>query len=85
VVEVDVSTGTALTVAGLLLTLFGLPVTLANLRRARSERTLGDFERVHAHVRFRQARLRALARSGIRPEWQADEIPMLTAGSTGPS
>jgi hypothetical protein len=72
------NTGAVLAGVGLLIALFGVPLTWANLRRTRSESTESHFERVNEHARMRQAQLRALARSGIRPEWQADEIPMLT-------
>jgi hypothetical protein len=72
------NTGAAMAGLGLLIALFGVPLTWANLRRTRTERTVGYFERVNEHVRLRQSRLRALAGAGIRPEWQADEIPMLT-------
>lgn len=72
------NTGIVLAGVGLLIALFGVPLTWANLRRTRSESSESYFERVNEHARLRQAQLRALAGSTIHPEWQADEIPMLT-------
>ncbi|HEY3469827.1 MAG TPA: hypothetical protein VGL47_32180 [Amycolatopsis sp.] len=72
------NTGAVLAGFGLLIALFGVPLTWANLRRVRSESTEGSFRRVNEHVRLRQSQLRSLAGSDTRPEWRADEIPMLT-------
>ncbi|MCK2241853.1 MULTISPECIES: hypothetical protein [unclassified Crossiella] len=63
---------------GVAIGLVGLPLTWANWKRGRSDRTSGRFVRISEHVHGQQAHLHARAWSGVRPEWANDEVPMLT-------
>jgi hypothetical protein len=64
--------------ASLAVAALGIPATLANIRRGRSELTTAWFRRVFTYLRERQSELNATAFSAARPAWKAAEIPLLT-------
>lgn len=70
--------GLVIGAAGLLMTGVALPVTWANLRRGRGERTSIGFRQVSEHVRAQQPRLYELAVAALPESWRADGIPMIT-------
>jgi hypothetical protein len=70
--------GLVMAAAGLAIAVLGLPVTSANWRRARGERTSGRFTSVCERVRWQQPRLNSAALSAAPKEWQFNGVPMLT-------